>query len=85
MPKLGCLCGNVINLSPIPCPNEFALISGADMEAVFSALEDSPLTAENLLETVATSVIVCDVCGRYYISKGKDSSDYFILALEEET
>ena len=82
MPNLACKCGNVIDLSPIPCPNEFLLLSDMDMEAVFHAIEDSPSTAEDLLEKAATSVVVCNSCGRYYISKGKGTVDYVVLVPE---
>ena len=84
MPNVACKCGNVIDLSPIPCPNEFLLFSDADMETVLGAIEDSPSTAESLLETAATSVIVCDGCGRYYLSKGKDAVDYIVLVRDDE-
>lgn len=82
MPNLVCKCGNMIDLSTVPCPNGYSLISDADMEVVYDALEDAPSTAEALLEKVARGVVICDVCGRYYISKGKESVDYFVLSPE---
>lgn len=82
MPNLACKCGNVIDLSPVPCPNEYSLISDRDMEAVFDAMDAAPSSAVDLLEAAATSVIVCDVCGRYYISKGKESVEYTVLSPE---
>ena len=82
MPFLTCRCGHVIDLSPIPCPNEFALISDQDMEVVFEAIESSPSTAADILESVRTSVVKCDICGRYYINASKKSVDYIVLAPE---
>ncbi|QDT30601.1 hypothetical protein Enr10x_59690 [Gimesia panareensis] len=82
MPKLGCRCGHVIDLTPIPCSNEYSLISDSDIESVFSAIESSPSEAGELLESVTINVVVCDVCGRYYISKGKESVEYEVLVPE---
>lgn len=54
------------------------------MEEVFDALDESASRAETLLENAAVGVVVCDVCGRYYISKGKDSNAYVALVPEDQ-
>jgi hypothetical protein len=83
MPKLHCKCGDTINLSLIPCPSEKLLIGSADYETILEFLENQAYNeAEKMLETNALSVIICDNCGRYYVSKGKDSDEYRALVPE---
>ena len=82
MPKLKCRCENVIDLSPVPCPNERFLIGSMEMEKVFDALDENASSAETILETQTQSVIVCDRCGRFYLSKSDDSNEYAVLVPE---
>ena len=84
MPNLLCKCGNTINLSPIPCPSEKLLVGSSDFESILELLESHACEeAERLLESKTQSVIICDNCGRYHISKGGDSTGYQILTPEE--
>jgi hypothetical protein len=32
--------------------------------------------AEQMLEEKTLSVVICDSCGRHYVSKGEDSNEY---------
>jgi hypothetical protein len=83
MPKLSCKCGHVINLSPVPGPDEFWLISDADMEDIYDATESSPSTVEEKLQASSTSVVICPSCGRFYVSKGNDSLEYNVFSPEQ--
>ena len=57
------------------------MISAEDLETVFDQMSESPEQAESLLEEKTVSVIVCDNCGRYFISKA-DSNEYICLIPE---
>jgi hypothetical protein len=84
MPKLQCRCSNVINLSTIPCPSEKWLIESADFFAIIEALDSQDYKqAEQMLEEKTLSVVTCDNCGRYYVSKGNDSVEYFAFVPED--
>jgi hypothetical protein len=75
MPKLQCRCNYTIDLSPIPCPDEFYMISSEALESIYDAMESSVSLAEERLESNTRSVVVCPKCGRLYLSKS-ESNDY---------
>jgi len=85
MPRLECKCGNIINLSSIPCLNEYFLIPAGALTDVFSALsKERPRIAERRLKESVSSVIVCESCGRQHHSHGRDSISYFSLVPEAD-
>lgn len=47
MPKLKCLCGEVINLSPIPNPNGFMIIGEVRIESLIDRLLESHIHAKS--------------------------------------
>ena len=86
MPNLFCFCGNKIDLSPIPCPDEKMLIGVEDYDDVMEALQNQDARkAEDLLENKVQSVIICDSCGRYFLSKGPGSPEYHVLIPDPES
>jgi rubrerythrin len=84
MPKFLCRCEHVVNLSPVPCPEEKFLIDGADFYAVIEAIASQPYKqAIDMLEEKTRSVLVCAECGRHYVSKGHDSEEYWAYVREQ--
>jgi len=61
MPKIRCLCGEVIGLGEIPCPYEYMFISDEDYDKF-----DDPIDSVNLYLKM-TKLIKCPACGRIYI------------------
>ncbi len=84
MPKFLCRCEHVINLSPVPCPQEKFLIDGDDFNAILELMDGNEYQqAVSMLEEKAVSVIVCDTCGRHYLRKDQDSNEYWAFVREE--
>jgi hypothetical protein len=50
---------------------------------LFEAIESGTDRVAETLEK-AVDVVVCEVCGRYFVSKGPDSIEYFILVPEPQ-
>ena len=66
MPKLACKCGNVINLSEIPCRDGYLLLS----EAAWDQIGDSEVSEENYqaeLRRLSSEVYLCSSCGRLLV------------------
>lgn len=61
MPRLKCLCGEVIQYGEIPSPNEWLLIEDIVFDK-FSGRVD----AEEIYKS-STSLLKCSVCSRLYI------------------
>jgi hypothetical protein len=86
MSKLHCRCGNIINLSTIPSPNEKYLIDSRDFYSVIESLDSQAYKqAVQMLEEKTLSVVTCDNCGRYYVSKGEDSYHKYQAFVPENT
>lgn len=79
MPKLGCKCGFQIDLSPIPCEDEFYLIRSESMEAVFEAIETNPKSAGRLLDESIRQAVICPNCNRLFLSRGDGRNDYDVF------
>lgn len=76
MPKLGCQCGCIINLSNIPCKNVFHSINDVTLDRLVRGLEHSEKSKNDIwdfsdnLREMAIMIIVCPSCGRYHIDTG---------------
>jgi hypothetical protein len=65
-------------LSPTPCADERWLFDSEEYEAIFTAFDNHNYEqAGSILERGAQHVVVCGNCGRFYLSKGKDSNEYY--------
>ncbi|GGH32960.1 hypothetical protein FAZ19_23490 [Sphingobacterium alkalisoli] len=61
MPKLKCVCSYVINLSEIPSPNQYLIISDVEMDRYVGEID-----IENLY--LAMKVVAhCQNCGRLHV------------------
>jgi hypothetical protein len=58
------------------------MLASEDFENVLELLENGTSDIVEFLEQHSVSVVVCDRCGRYYISKGLDSNEYDVLVPE---
>lgn len=73
MPKIRCRCGRLINLSAIPCPDEFHLLTDMQIDAV----DDKTMTTRDLLDWVITESTLgwkCPECRRLIVRWGDDYS-----------
>lgn len=61
MPKILCKCSHYINLSEIPSPNQFLMISDIDYDK-YQGLVD----AEDIFRAM-NIVVICPNCGRLYV------------------
>jgi hypothetical protein len=62
MPKIKCICGNVIGLSEIPSPNQLLIISDEDFDGIYSEC----INPDKLYEKF-NIVAKCKVCGRLHV------------------
>lgn len=72
MPKFSCQCGNVINLSVIPNPNEYAFISELKIDEFMSSYEEGKLSLDDRLDLLlegAIRTIFCKQCGRFHLER----------------
>lgn len=61
MPKVLCECGNWINLSDIPSPNQKLMISDNDFDKYW----ETEIDVEQLYKEM-TLIVVCPICERLY-------------------
>lgn len=76
MPKMKCICGNIIKLNDIPNPNELLMISETDYDKY-----DGFIDSEKLYMEMKT-VVKCDNCYRLYIYENGIDEDPIIYQLE---
>lgn len=69
MPKMLCYCGNIINMSDIPCDAGYLVISEIDFEKIKEPIDLGELYSR------MNSVIKCPKCGRLY-PLGDDDTVY---------
>ncbi len=77
MPKILCRCENLIDLTPIPCPDGFEMISEDEMNSLYSAPSGA---AEDFIERfrrVSQQVYKCPYCGRLLVFWNKDQKATF--------
>jgi predicted RNA-binding Zn-ribbon protein involved in translation (DUF1610 family) len=92
MPKLQCRCGEILNLSPIPNPLGFTIMSEARMDEAANALiegqqrhDDFPDTVMQILHNTrgAVHAYECPRCGRWAILR-RASDPEVMLWLQPE-
>jgi hypothetical protein len=77
MPKYICNCGNPINLSDIPSPNQLLMIEDLDYDKFFEKIDAEELYGEMML------VVRCNACKRLYIFENSFDKEPIIYKLEE--
>ena len=76
MPKVVCLCNEVINLSDIPSSNQLLLIDDVKYEKYFDSID-----AEKLYEEM-TLVVRCPNCRRLYVYENGFENNPLIYSLD---
>ncbi|WP_379967967.1 hypothetical protein [Epilithonimonas sp. UC225_85] len=77
MPKYICKCGNIINLSDIPSPNQLLLIEDRDYDKYFGDID-----AEKLHHDMSL-VVRCVNCKRLYIFENGYSKEPIVYQIEK--
>lgn len=77
MPKIICLCSEVINLSDIPSPNQLLMIEDKKYDQYFSYSDPEKLYSEMIL------VVRCQKCKRLYIYENGFNQNPIIYQLEQ--
>ena len=67
MPKFVCICKTVIDLSPIPAPDQWMIISDNEMTNVFEKEEKDEIIDVSYIYQQMKIVIKCPNCGRLHI------------------
>lgn len=83
MPKFGCKCGHVINLSEIPSAHEGVFISEESLHYLVE--ENGNLNSDILFDYFyekGVKYIKCSKCGRFYLNED-NGDDYFSYKKEE--
>src|SRR5262245_14278858 len=81
MPKLGCACGNVIDLTQAPSPEEFLLVSERAVDAAADLVESGSADRETFLEVLdrgGRDVVECPKCSRLYIRPNRAVATYVV-------
>lgn len=76
MPKVVCLCKEVINLSDIPSSNQLLLIEDVKYEKYFESIDAEKLYMEMNL------VVRCPNCKRLYVYENGFGNDPLIYSLD---
>ncbi len=76
MPKVVCLCKEVINLSDIPSPNQLLMIEDVKYDKYFDSIN-----AEELYKEM-TLVVKCSNCKRLYVYESGFENQPLIYNLE---
>jgi len=76
MPKVVCLCKEVINLSDIPSSNQLLMIEDVKYDKYFDSID-----AEKLYEEM-TLVVRCQNCKRLYVYENGFENDPLIYSLD---
>jgi len=76
MPKVVCLCKEVINLSDIPSPNQLLMIEDVKYDKYFDSID-----AENLYMEM-NLVVRCPNCKRLYVYENGFGNDPLIYSLD---
>jgi hypothetical protein len=79
MPKLKCICSNVIDLTSIPCQQKYRLIHE---KSSFDLYGIKPTTGDEVITELflrSAQVFRCDNCGRLMIfwTRGQEKADVF--------
>ncbi|PDS23997.1 hypothetical protein [Flavobacterium branchiophilum] len=77
MPKYICKCGNLINLSDIPSPNQLLMIEDVDYDKFFEKIDAEELYDEMML------VVRCDTCKRLYVFESGFDEEPIMYKIEE--
>ena len=80
MPTLSCVCGRVINLSAIPCPDGYLLVPEEAWDRIVGR---SPAGDEIVADLMAACVetYLCPRCGRlliFFDSNRPDMPDFYV-------
>lgn len=77
MPKYICKCGNPINLSDIPSPNQLMMIEDVDYDKFFEKIDAEQLYREMIL------AVRCNVCQRLYIFENGFDKEPILYKVEK--
>lgn len=77
MPKIKCICGEIIGLGEIPSPNQKLIISDVD----YDKYSEGSIDAEKLYQAM-TLVVVCPVCNRLYLYDNGFENEPIIYKIE---
>jgi len=87
MPKLGCACGYIFDLSDIPCKDEYLIISDKRMMEAIEVYDNNPSTNGEemyyLIREEEKRLYICPQCSRIYVEDKNDPNIFHPYISEE--
>lgn len=76
MPKINCLCGNLIPLGAIPSPHKYLVIPDITVEDFVEEIKANPYDEQifDSLHKIAKDLAKCSSCGRIWIDEKNDGA-----------